>query len=149
MSLQPRRPTADEIEPMVRLFAGLMNQGIEEEDFAEWLSDVTPERSWTIEDGGRLVASSTAHAFDVVAPGGELLPMAGVTEIGVAPTHRRQGLLTQVMRNLFQDALDRGDALAGLYASDGQIYGRFGYGVASHFATQTLDAREVGTLPKV
>jgi predicted acetyltransferase len=51
--------------------------------------------------------------------------------VGVLPTHRRRGALTKLMRRQLADAHERGEALAMLYASEGDIYGRFGYGLAS------------------
>jgi predicted acetyltransferase len=57
--------------------------------------------------------------------------MAGVTIVGVRSTHRRQGVLTAMMRSQLEDVRERGEPMAGLYASESVIYGRFGYGVAS------------------
>ena len=51
--------------------------------------------------------------------------------MGVLPTHRRQGLLTKLMRKQLEDAHARGEPIASLFASEGAIYGRFGYGVAA------------------
>ena len=57
--------------------------------------------------------------------------MAGVTAVGVSPTHRRRGLLTSLMRRLIEDSRERGEAVASLWASEGSIYQRFGYGMAT------------------
>jgi predicted acetyltransferase len=51
--------------------------------------------------------------------------------VGVLPTHRRRGVLTALMRRQLADAHERGEPLAMLYASEGGIYSRFGYGLAS------------------
>jgi predicted acetyltransferase len=56
--------------------------------------------------------------------------MAGVSAVGVLPTHRRRGILTALMRRQLDDVRERGEPFAGLYASEGAIYGRFGYGLA-------------------
>src|SRR5919202_642833 len=51
--------------------------------------------------------------------------------VGVLPTHRRRGVLTQLMRAQLDAAHERREPLATLYASEGAIYGNFGYGPAS------------------
>jgi len=71
-------------------------------------------------------------------PGGASIPTAGVTVVGVLPTHRRRGLLTDLMRAQLADCRDRGEAAAYLWASEGTIYGRFGYGLASRIGAVSL-----------
>ena len=56
---------------------------------------------------------------------------AGVTVVGVLPTHRRRGILRELMRAQLDDVHERGEPLAALWASEGSIYGRFGYGLSS------------------
>ncbi len=89
-----------------------------------------PERSLAIFDGGQIVGTTGAFSLEVTAPSGTL-PMAGVTAVGVAPTHRRRGLLTMMMRRQLDDVHELGEPLAGLWASEGAIYQRFGYGLAA------------------
>ena len=58
--------------------------------------------------------------------------MAGVTQVGVRPTHRRRGMLSTLMRRQLADVHEAGDeAIAALWASESVIYGRFGYGMAT------------------
>jgi len=64
---------------------------------------------------------------------------AGVSYVGVQPTHRRLGLLRAMMRRQLDDVRDRGEALAVLTASEGGIYGRFGYGPATFVAAYEID----------
>jgi predicted acetyltransferase len=61
--------------------------------------------------------------------------MAGVSAVGVHPTHRRQGLLTKLMTSMLSDARERGEAIAALNASESTIYGRYGFGLASDMAS--------------
>ena len=64
-------------------------------------------------------------------PGGPR-PVAGVTLVSVAPTHRRRGLLTEMMRRQLTELHEQQrEPAAALWASEGGIYGRFGYGVAA------------------
>ncbi len=87
-----------------------------------------PERSYCAFDGGELVGTTGIFSFGMTTPGG-LLPTAGVTMVSVKPTHRRQGVLTDLMRAQLEHVRERGEALAALWASESVIYGRFGYGL--------------------
>jgi predicted acetyltransferase len=62
-----------------------------------------------------------------------------VTSVTVRTSHRRRGLLRQMMGEDLQLAREDGIAMAALTASEGTIYGRFGYGVASFERTVKVD----------
>jgi predicted acetyltransferase len=81
-------------------------------------------------DGETIVACSGAFTFRLTVPGGEI-GAAGVTLIGVSPTHRRRGILRLMMADLFAQARERGEPVAVLWASEAAIYQRFGYGMAT------------------
>jgi predicted acetyltransferase len=81
-------------------------------------------------DGRKVVGGAGAFDYEVSVPGGSV-SCAGVTVVGVYPTHIRRGVLTAMMRAQLDDAHERGDEIAMLWASDERIYGRYGYGVAS------------------
>ena len=86
---------------------------------------------------GAVVGGAGSFPFDLTVPGGDL-PTAGVTVVGVLPTHRRRGVLRSLMRAQLDDAHERGEPLAALWASEESIYGRFGYGLASFCGEITL-----------
>ena len=78
----------------------------------------------------------------MTVPGG-LRQVAGVTQVGVLPSHRRRGLLTTLMRQQLSDIHERGEeAFAALWASESAIYGRFGYGMASLVAELDVTRRD-------
>lgn len=81
-------------------------------------------------DHGHIVGGAGAFTFRLTVPGGEI-GAAGVTAVGVVPTHRRRGTLTALMRRQLEDVRARGEPVAILWASEGSIYQRFGYGLAS------------------
>jgi predicted acetyltransferase len=54
-----------------------------------------------------------------------------VSAIGVIPGHTRRGHLAKMMRLLLDDAHAAGEPVAMLWASEGAIYGRFGFGIAT------------------
>jgi predicted acetyltransferase len=62
---------------------------------------------------------------------GRLVPVAGLTWVGVHPDHRRRGVLTAMMRHHFEQTRSEGVHLSALHASEPAIYGRHGYGLAS------------------
>jgi predicted acetyltransferase len=68
----------------------------------------------------------------MVVPGGARVPTAGITMVGVVPTHRRRGILRELMVMMLDQAAERGEPMASLFASQGAIYGRFGFGHAAH-----------------
>ena len=96
------------------------------------------DRAIAAYDGDRIVGNAAALSFGLTVPGG-VLPAAGVTTVGVHPTHRRRGALRQMMRLQLDDVHRRGEPLAVLWASEGSIYQRFGYGLASLRAGLKLD----------
>jgi predicted acetyltransferase len=51
--------------------------------------------------------------------------------VGVLPTHRRRGILRDMMRAHLDDTRQRGEPVGYLWASEDTIYGQFGYGAAS------------------
>ena len=97
-------------------------------------------------DRDRFVATLASCDLTLTVPGGSM-PMAGTTAVTVSPTHRRRGLLTEMMTRHLQTALDRGQPLAGLWASEEVIYGRFGYGPAVGGLGIDLAADSVAVAP--
>jgi predicted acetyltransferase len=81
-------------------------------------------------EDGEIVGGGGAFTLDLSVPGGTL-PCAGVTVVGVYPTHRRRGVLRMIMDAQLRDVHERGEPIAALWASEETIYGRFGYGLAS------------------
>lgn len=70
---------------------------------------------------------------------GRLLETQLVTAVTVRTSHRRRGLLRRMMSEDLALAKRDGLAMAALTASEGSIYGRFGYGVASFERSVKVD----------
>lgn len=70
--------------------------------------------------------------------GGNLMPVHQITAVTVSPTHRRRGLLRQIITEDLRLARDAGVAFAALTASEATIYGRFGFGRVTQRARFTL-----------
>lgn len=97
-----------------------------------------PERTLAAFDDDTMVAGTAAFPFILTIPGAQV-PSAGVTVVGVIPTHRRRGILKAMMKQQLEDCRDLGEATAILWASEGAIYPHYGYGLATEHAAMELD----------
>jgi predicted acetyltransferase len=108
-----------------------------DDDLARHTKMLVRDRFYVAYDGDHPVATAADFPFRLTVPGGEL-SAGGVTWVATLPSHRRQGILTQLMRRELDDLHERGEPLAMLWASEAAIYGRFGYG--SSAPTVQMDA---------
>lgn len=88
------------------------------------------DRTISAFDGDQPVGGTTAFSLEMAVPGGTL-PTAAVSWVSVQPTHRRRGILTELMRRQLKEIHEHGEALAVLHAAESIIYGRFGYGMTA------------------
>ncbi len=131
MTLLIRTITPDEIDAFVRAFRAVFGGAPDEADLVRARLRLECDRSFVAVDGhGEVVATAGAHSFAMSLPGGGQLGCAGITLVSVRADQRRRGLLTRLMDRLLQQARERGDAIAALWASETPIYGRFGFGPA-------------------
>src|SRR5437763_2793342 len=108
-------------------------------EFARMIMNDLSRRVAAFVDG---VLCGTAGSFveELTVPGGATVPMSAVTQVTVLPTHRRRGLLREMMHTQLQDARQRGELVAMLIAAEWPIYGRYGYGMAIEAAATIVDA---------
>ena len=105
------------------------------------------DRTLAAYDGDSIVGTAGAFSLEMTVPGGPA-PVAGVTIVGVLPTHRRRGLLTRLMTRQLDDLHEQDrEPVAALWASEPGIYGRFGYGLASRHLSVTVHRPWSGFLP--
>ena len=142
MGIEIRPPAEDELRAAMEAAEIAFGAGIVEDEDWERESKALPAgRALAAFDGGKPVALAGAYAFELTIPGGAL-PCAGVTWVGVMPTHRRQGVLRDLMTRQLADVRRWHEPLAALWASESGIYGRFGYGqAASHGVARSDRAR--------
>ncbi|TXS05988.1 GNAT family N-acetyltransferase [Streptomyces sp. col6] len=108
-------------------------------DGGRWWSALEMDRGLlAVAPDGKPVGTAAAYSFDLTLPGGTTVPVAGVTAVGVVPSHRRRGVLSAMMRHQLAEVRERGEFLSVLLASEAQIYGRFGYGPATSTARLTV-----------
>ncbi len=136
-----RRVIDDEWLGFSRFWASGFHEEFDEADVQGWRDVLPAQRCWTSVDEVGYVASSGAFPFRISVPGGTTLGCAGVTIVGVRTDHRRRGILRSMMERLHADAAANDEPVAALLASDGAIYGRFGYGAAE--PRQTIRVRSV------
>jgi predicted acetyltransferase len=102
-----------------------------------------PERSLVAQDGDLIVGHTAAYTRELTVPGA-IVPAAHVTLAGVAPTHRRRGLLSRMIRRQLDEVAAAGrEPIAVLWASETKIYPRFGYGMAAQRLQADIMTREV------
>jgi predicted acetyltransferase len=141
MALDVRNPTEEELRATVAASASAFGDQPTDEQFEYHRSMLALDRIFAAYDDGRPIGLTLSHPFELTTPGG-FTPAAGVTWVGVAPSHRRRGVLRELMRRQLEDTRERGEPTAILWASEAAIYGRFGYGIAAPAAS--LEARRDG-----
>jgi predicted acetyltransferase len=136
--IEIRVPGADAAQEFLRAIATAFSDEVPEAEVEHWQHLAEPQRELGAYERGVIVGTAVGLSFRLSVPGGEL-PCAGVSAIGVAPSHRRRGILTALMRRQLDDVHAEGEPLAALWASEAGIYGRFGYGLATQNARIELD----------
>lgn len=89
------------------------------------------DRSLGLFDGDQVLATAGIYSRTLTVPGA-VVPCAAVTWVTVAPTVRRRGVLTEMMRRQLTGLHEQErEPVAALWASEFPIYGRFGYAPAA------------------
>jgi predicted acetyltransferase len=101
------------------------------------------ERWFAPFDGDRMVGTGGVFSMRLKVPGGDL-PTGGITWVTVLPSHRRRGLMSGMMRLMIDDCHSRGEPLAALWAAEGAIYQRFGFGLATTSLNLEAETSAVG-----
>ncbi len=125
-----RRSTAEELPDLVRTDWAAFGNRPSDVQVEEARKFLELDRAFVAVDGDRVVGTAGALSLELTVPGEATVPAAGITYVGVVPTHRRQGILTALMARVLDDARARDEPVSALLASEATIYRRFGYGVA-------------------
>jgi predicted acetyltransferase len=137
VSVEIRNPSEDELRKAMKAVEAAFGEEQKEEDLDRHQKAMPRDRFFVAYDGTVPVGTTASLPFELTVPGSELAT-GGVTWVGVLPSHRRRGILTQMMKHQLDDLHERGEPLAILWASEAAIYGRFGYGISA--PTVQLDA---------
>jgi predicted acetyltransferase len=138
--VRPCASVAEQRDAMSAIWHYFGRTAPRDEQLASLSRLVPAERMHAARDGEHIVGGAGAFPFRLTVPGNRIAA-AGVTVVGVQPTHRRRGVLAAMMRAQLDDVRARGESVAYLWASEDRIYPRFGYGLAS-FAGEIDVARE-------
>lgn len=133
MTLRIRRPGEDEFEAFGQTIGLAFSDEVTPAELELARKTVNPERNLAAYDGRAMVGTTGSYEFRLSVTGGDAR-CAGVTAVAVIPSHRRRGILTRLMQTQLENVHERGEPLAALWASEGSIYGRFGYGLATRNA---------------
>ncbi len=139
MDIQIRTISEDEVDAWFHAIELSFSGVAAPEDVAHERLVLETDRTIAAIDDGRIVGGATAASYRFTMPGGAQIRAAGVTAVGVQPTHRRRGINTALMRAQLDDVHARGESMAVLYASEGGIYEPFGYGLASFLGEIDLE----------
>ncbi|MBF6413720.1 GNAT family N-acetyltransferase [Nocardia cyriacigeorgica] len=108
-----------------------------------------PEQALVAEVGGKVVGHTYSTTMALTLPGGREVDGTGIAGVAVAPAHRRRGIL----RAMYTEQHRRTEAaalpLTMFTASEGGIYGRFGYGPAIVEKNIQVNRRAAVCLPMV
>jgi predicted acetyltransferase len=137
----------DEFEAWMHAIETAFGGHVRPEDLELERSVLDPARCLAAIDEGEIVGCASSVIFTMTVPGGATVPTVGVTGVGVKPTHRRRGVNTGLMRRQLDDAHKSAQPVAALYASEGGIYGRFGYGLGSLSAATDLETARSAFVP--
>lgn len=122
-----RNPTDAEFPRFIAPLSIAFNQEMSDAAIENDRKTIELDRFLGVLDGDDVVGCGGAYSFGLTVPGGEV-GAAGITAVGVLPSHRRRGILRQMMTWWFAQARDRGEPVAILWASEAAIYQRFGFG---------------------
>jgi predicted acetyltransferase len=137
------RSATDDDWPAIALLAatGFGWSADQREELTCWQALLADDGAIVACDGDRIVGHALYLDLELTVPGGAVLPAAGVSLVVVAPTHRRRGILRTMYDELHRRIAESGYPIAALTASEGGIYGRFGYGPATVETELTIDRR--------
>jgi predicted acetyltransferase len=133
-----RPAVAEDYEEVAALFGGAMMFDPSPDDLRRRLFE--PDRALVATEGPEIIGTTRAVTRDLSVPGA-VVPAAHVTGVGVRATHRRRGVMSELITRQLREVPE---AIAVLWASEPGIYGRFGYGAAAWGTSYEIDLHRVG-----
>ena len=120
------RDTPEQVEQLRGYFSDRRSVGVWDDSAADAASPVATVASWQA-------------ALSV--PGQKSVDVWAISDVTVAPTHRRRGIATQLLESELRTARALGLPLAALTVSESTIYGRFGFAPAAQARSLTINTR--------
>ncbi|MGW5452485.1 GNAT family N-acetyltransferase [Nocardia sp. NPDC003979] len=141
-TIRVREATRADAEAIVLLQETGFGMRYEEAELEHKLRIFPVERSLVAVDGDRVVGHTVDITMSVTVPGERSVAACGVSGVAVAPTHRRRGILRALYSAQHERTEADGLPLTIFTASEGSIYGRFGYETAIFDNTVVVDRRK-------
>lgn len=146
-SLTLRRPRDEEFLAYGHAMEKVFLETSTDEEIERWRPVCPVDRFVAVTDPqGGYVGTSGSHPMRMSMPLADPVPCAGVTAVTVRPDHRRRGVLRAMMQQLLDDAAAAAEPVAALFASEGTIYGRFGFGPSAPAHGLTISRDAVATV---
>lgn len=146
-SLEVRTGTAADLPAVQRADARAFGEQPSPARLAEKGRLIPPDRYVLGLDAGTVVGITAVMPLRTTVPGGAQVAAAGISDVSVAATHRRRGVLREIFTAQHHGLVAEGFTLGLLTASEGTIYGRFGYGPATVFQVVEIDRRRAAVRP--
>lgn len=146
-SVEIRSIREDEFPEALAVSQAAFGEEATQEDIDSWLPSFPFARSLAAFDSGRMAAISAVYSMELTVPGEKAVPMGGLTWVATLPSHRRLGLFRRLLAEQFRDMTSRGEQVSGLGASEGNIYGRFGYGPATDVLSFAVERAHSAFVP--
>ncbi|QKG20974.1 GNAT family N-acetyltransferase [Actinomadura verrucosospora] len=130
-------PEAD-VDGMIDFSGLVFHQRIRERDLERWRWMMRRAERIGAWSGGVRAGQLATLPMRLAVPGGTV-DCSAITAVGVLPTHRRRGVLSAMIERMHADAIAAGRPVAALWASEGAIYGRYGFGLADRAVELEVD----------
>lgn len=139
-----RTSTDDDFAPILEMVSGAFGEEVHDEMSTRERLRFTQNRDYVVVAAeGEIVGNAGSHSATLTVPGARV-PAALVTAVAVRATDRRRGLLRRLMNHQLTELQDAGqESIAVLWASEGRIYQRFGYGLSTRNANMRVESREL------
>ena len=137
--IEIRRLREEDFPAAVKVEGFAFGEQPTEDDVGVFRAAFNVDRTFCAVDDGNLVGTASVMDMELTLPGNRLIPVAALTWVAVLPTHTRRGIFGRLMEHQLDDIRLHGDPLSVLLASETGIYGRFGYGPATHVVSLRLE----------
>lgn len=139
--MELRHLTEEDVQAAADVFLGSLGAGPEKQPERYRRYWDLPTSLAAVGEDGRVLGVAARFPSRLTAVGGASLACSAVPSVGVRPDAQRGGVGRALLERQVVEAVDHGDAVLALNASETQIYGRYGYGPTSSWWAVEADPR--------
>lgn len=133
-----RTITKDEVSDYITTMFMAAGRAVDQDLITEQSETMDLGNSFAAFDGKEIVGTVGTRELEMTLPGGRTVPIAGIGQGGVLPSHTGKGIMRDLMIQSFKLVQDRGLPLAGWTTSAWPLYERYGGGVATFSASYAV-----------